>query len=137
MSLATAELPTDPDDLRAFALACQSELKVADLSVQVKALAIETLKFQIAKLRRMQSASAATSMSPTPRARRARPGTGSARAGAHASCRRARYGIARIPDRRRRVRPRTGDERALVPCRERRRRLGAHADQVLCQALDD
>jgi transposase len=54
MSLATAELPTDPDALRAFALACQSELKVAELSVQVKALEVEKLKFQIAKLRRMQ-----------------------------------------------------------------------------------
>jgi hypothetical protein len=47
MSLATAEL-------RAFALACQSELKVAEISVQVKALEIEKLKFQLAKLRRMQ-----------------------------------------------------------------------------------
>ena len=54
MSLATAELPTDPDELRAFALACQSELKMAELSVQVKALEIAKLKFQIAKLRRMQ-----------------------------------------------------------------------------------
>src|SRR5277367_3824251 len=54
MSLATAPLPTDPDELRAFALACQSELKVAELSVQVKALEIEKLKCQIAKLRRMQ-----------------------------------------------------------------------------------
>ena len=54
MSLATAELPTDPAELRAFALACQSELKVAELSVQYKALEIEKLKFQIAKLRRMQ-----------------------------------------------------------------------------------
>ena len=54
MSLATAPLPTDPDELRAFALACQGELKVAELSVQVKALEIEKLKFQIAKLRRMQ-----------------------------------------------------------------------------------
>ena len=54
MSLATAELPTDPDELRAFALACQSELKVAELSVQVKALEVEKLKFQLAKLRRMQ-----------------------------------------------------------------------------------
>ncbi len=34
MSLATAELPTDPAELHAFALACQSELKVAELSVQ-------------------------------------------------------------------------------------------------------
>src|ERR1700753_3364244 len=54
MSLATAELPTDPTELRAFALACQSELKVAEISVQYKTLEIEKLKFQIAKLRRMQ-----------------------------------------------------------------------------------
>jgi transposase len=54
MSLATAEPPTDPAELLAFALACQSELKVAELSVQYKALEIEKLKLQIAKLRRMQ-----------------------------------------------------------------------------------
>src|SRR5882757_8194147 len=54
MSLATAELATDPAELHAFALACQSELKVAELSVQYKALEIEKLKLQIAKLRRMQ-----------------------------------------------------------------------------------
>jgi transposase len=54
MSLATAELPTDPEALRAFALACQAELKAATLSVQLRALEIEKLKFQIAKLRRMQ-----------------------------------------------------------------------------------
>src|SRR5208283_1578472 len=54
MSLATAELPTDPAELRAFALACQSELKAAEISVQYKTLEIEKLKFQIAKLRRMQ-----------------------------------------------------------------------------------
>jgi transposase len=54
MSLATAELPADLAELRAFALACQSELKVAELSVQYKALEIEKLKLQIAKLRRMQ-----------------------------------------------------------------------------------
>ena len=54
MSLATAELPADPDALRAFALACQGELKAAELAVQLKALEIEKLKFQIAKLRRMQ-----------------------------------------------------------------------------------
>jgi len=54
MSLATAELPTDPDDLRVFALACQSELKVAEFSVRLKGLEIEKLRFQIAKLRRMQ-----------------------------------------------------------------------------------
>jgi transposase len=54
MSLATAELPTDPAELRAFALACQSELKLAEVSVQLTALEIEKLKFQIAKLRRMQ-----------------------------------------------------------------------------------
>jgi transposase len=54
MSLATAELPTDPDALRAFALACQGELRAAQMAVQVKALEIEKLRFQIAKLRRMQ-----------------------------------------------------------------------------------
>src|SRR5271166_4303672 len=54
MSLATAELPTDLISLRAFALACQGELKAAELAVQYKALEIEKLKFQIAKLRRMQ-----------------------------------------------------------------------------------
>ena len=54
MSLAAAQLPTDPEALRAFALACQAELKAAELSVQLRALEIEKLKFQIAKLRRMQ-----------------------------------------------------------------------------------
>lgn len=54
MSLATAELPIDPDELRAFALACQTELKVAEFSVQHKTLEIEKLKFQIARLLRMQ-----------------------------------------------------------------------------------
>ncbi len=54
MSLATAELPLDPAELRAFALACQGELKAAQTAVQLKALEIEKLKFQIAKLRRMQ-----------------------------------------------------------------------------------
>jgi transposase len=54
MSLATADLPTDPAELRAFALACQGELKAAETAVQLKALEIEKLKFQIAKLRRMQ-----------------------------------------------------------------------------------
>ena len=36
MSLATAELPSDPDALRAFALACQGELKAAQTAVQLK-----------------------------------------------------------------------------------------------------
>jgi transposase len=54
MSLATAELPADPDALRSFALACQSELKAAQTAVQFKTLEIEKLKFQIARLRRMQ-----------------------------------------------------------------------------------
>src|SRR3954454_20927774 len=54
MSLATAELPTNPAALRAFALACQDELRAAELAVQYKTLEIEKLKFQIAKLRRMQ-----------------------------------------------------------------------------------
>lgn len=54
MSLATADLPSDADALRAFALACQAELRAAELSVQLRTLEIEKLKFQIARLRRMQ-----------------------------------------------------------------------------------
>src|SRR5258708_6117931 len=61
MSRASADLPSDPDALRAFALACQSELaattaelQAAKLAVQLRTLEIEKLKFQIAKLRRMQ-----------------------------------------------------------------------------------
>jgi transposase len=61
MSLALADLPSDPDALRAFALACQSELaaataelQAAKLAIQLRTLEIEKLKFQIAKLRRMQ-----------------------------------------------------------------------------------
>src|ERR1700735_1868680 len=54
MSLATADIPSDLDALRAFALACQAELKAAELSVQLRTLEIERLKFQIARLRRMQ-----------------------------------------------------------------------------------
>jgi transposase len=54
MSLASADLPADPEALRAFALACQAELKAAELSVQLRTLEIEKLKYQIAKLRRMQ-----------------------------------------------------------------------------------
>src|ERR1700753_2869060 len=61
MSLVSANLPSDPDALRAFALACQRELaaptaewQVAPLAVQLRTLEIEKLKFQIAKLRRMQ-----------------------------------------------------------------------------------
>jgi transposase len=61
MSLASADLPHDPDALRAFALACQAELaaasaelQAAKLAVQLTTLEIEKLKVQIAKLRRMQ-----------------------------------------------------------------------------------
>ena len=54
MSLATADLPSDPEALRAFALACQAELKAAQLSVQLRSLEIEKLKFEIARLRRLQ-----------------------------------------------------------------------------------
>jgi len=61
MSLASADLPQDPDALRAFALACQAELaaaseelKAAKLAIQLTTLEIEKLKFQLAKLRRMQ-----------------------------------------------------------------------------------
>jgi len=61
MSLVSADLPSDPDALRAFALACQgelaaatAELQAAKFAVQLRTLEIEKLKFQIAKLRRMQ-----------------------------------------------------------------------------------
>jgi hypothetical protein len=54
MSLASAELPDDPDALRAFARARQGALKAAETAVQLKALEIEKLRFQIVKLRRMQ-----------------------------------------------------------------------------------
>ena len=61
MSLASADLPSDPKALREFALACQSELaaktaelQAAMLAVQLRTLEIEKLKFQLAKLRRMQ-----------------------------------------------------------------------------------
>jgi transposase len=54
MSLASADLPSDLDALRAFVLACQAELKAAEISVQLRTLEIEKLKFQIARLRRMQ-----------------------------------------------------------------------------------
>ena len=40
MSLATAELHDDPDALRTFAIACQAELKAAELSVQLRTLEI-------------------------------------------------------------------------------------------------
>jgi transposase len=54
MSLATAALPTDPAALRTFAQACQQELRAAEAAVQIKALEIEKLRVQIARLRRMQ-----------------------------------------------------------------------------------
>lgn len=61
MSLVTADLPCDPIALHAFATACQAELatataelKAAQLAIQLRTLEIEKLKFQIAKLRRMQ-----------------------------------------------------------------------------------
>ena len=54
MSLATADLPSDLDALRAFALACQAELAAAMTAVQLSRLEIEKLKVQLAGLRRMQ-----------------------------------------------------------------------------------
>src|SRR6202040_3257267 len=48
MSLASADLHSDPDALRAFALACQTaataELQAAKLAVQLRTLEIEKLK---------------------------------------------------------------------------------------------
>jgi transposase len=61
MPLVTADLPCDPIALHAFATACQAEmatataeLKAAQLAIQLRTLEIEKLKFQIARLRRMQ-----------------------------------------------------------------------------------
>lgn len=54
MSLETASLPQDPAALQAFALALQAELKAAKAAAQLRSLEIETLKIQLARLRRMQ-----------------------------------------------------------------------------------
>jgi transposase len=68
MSLAMVDLPSDPDELRAFAQALQSqhaataaelastaaELRAAKATIQLTALEIEKLKVQLARLRRMQ-----------------------------------------------------------------------------------
>lgn len=68
MSLVTADLPSDPDALRAFAQALQAEhagtvaalatsqaeLRAAKAAIQLTALEIEKLKVQLARLRRMQ-----------------------------------------------------------------------------------
>ena len=75
MSLATVDLPSDPDELRAFAQALQdqlatveharvvtaaelastaAELRAAKATIQLTALEIEKLKVQLARLRRMQ-----------------------------------------------------------------------------------
>ena len=53
MSLAFADVPSDPAALRAFAAACQAELQAAAVAVQRNTLEIERLKLQLAKLRRM------------------------------------------------------------------------------------
>lgn len=61
MTLANAEVPSDPEALHRFALACKAELmsttaelNAAKLALQYTTLEIEKLKFQLAKLRRMQ-----------------------------------------------------------------------------------
>lgn len=68
MSLAMVDLPSDPDELRAFAQALQAqhaatvtalatseaELRAAKATIQLTALEIEKLKVQLARLRRMQ-----------------------------------------------------------------------------------
>lgn len=54
MSLAAADHPSDPKALPAFALACQAELEAAPLTVQLRSLAVEKLKFELAQLRRAQ-----------------------------------------------------------------------------------
>jgi len=68
MSLATVDLPSNPDELRAFAQALQAqhaatvtalatsqaELRAAKATIQLTTLEIEKLKVQLARLRRMQ-----------------------------------------------------------------------------------
>jgi chromosome segregation ATPase len=54
MSLATAGLPDDLAALRAFAQACQQELRTTQNAVQIYRLEIEKMTVQIAKLLRMQ-----------------------------------------------------------------------------------
>ena len=61
MSFDMADLPTDPEELRRFALACRTELaetrsrlKAATVAVQANRLEIEKLKVQLARLRRMK-----------------------------------------------------------------------------------
>ena len=52
MSLVTAALPSDPDELRAFAASLQIELAARDAEIHAKTLHIEKLKVQLAALRR-------------------------------------------------------------------------------------
>jgi transposase len=52
MSLATAELPRDPDALRAFALALQAQLGRSEAESKAKDLTIEKLEHQLAVLKR-------------------------------------------------------------------------------------
>jgi hypothetical protein len=52
MSLAVAPLPSDPDDLRAFAARLQAEIAARDTELYAKTLHIEKLKAQLAVMRR-------------------------------------------------------------------------------------
>lgn len=52
MSLATAELPTDPQALRAFAARLQAEIAARDHEIYAKALHIEKLRAELALLKR-------------------------------------------------------------------------------------
>lgn len=52
MSLAVASLPSDPDELRAFAVRLQAEIAARDAEIYAKTLHIEKLKAQLAVLRR-------------------------------------------------------------------------------------
>ena len=46
MSLATADLPADPEALRAFALACQSRIGEASAELQAAKLAVQLLRWR-------------------------------------------------------------------------------------------
>jgi len=64
MSLASADLPSDPDALPAFALACQSELAAATAKLQAAKLAVQLCTLEIEKLKLPDRQAAADAIRP-------------------------------------------------------------------------
>src|ERR1700720_1685301 len=64
MSLASADLPSDPDALRAFAPACQSELAEATAELQAAKLAVQLRTLEIEKLKLPDRQAAADAIRP-------------------------------------------------------------------------